>query len=357
MSGGVRALAAALPALGSYASSILPRVEAEREGWLARAAAIPDPVLREHALAALREKSANVDATGVFAVLAPRRHRVRMVRAGTSLQIAVDYLDSLGEDPGGEVLADGLQLHRALAAAVIPGTLPDDPYREHPRGDDGGYLAELVTTCAAASSALPSFEICREALLAAVVRCGEGQAYTHATTAGDSSGLRAWAEGLEVGAGFSWWETAAGAASSVSAHALLALAAGPRSTAVEAERVDAAYFPPIGALTVLLDDLVDLEDDLAAGEHNYLSYYADDEALADRLGSIAAKASAAVAGLPRAGRHEAILAGVAGFYLAQPAAAAPRWAPARRQLLESLGPATRVLAAFSRRRKRSGGAV
>ncbi len=35
--------------------------------------------------------------------------------------------------------------------------------------------------------------------------------------------------------------------------------------------------PPIGALTVLLDDLIDRDDDLEAGEHNYLSYFADNE--------------------------------------------------------------------------------
>ena len=78
-----------------------------------------------------------------------------MVAAGAALQIAVDYLDSLGEDAGDDPLADGLRLHGALAAAVAPGIVPDDPYRFHPRGEDGGYLAELVAACAGASSVLP----------------------------------------------------------------------------------------------------------------------------------------------------------------------------------------------------------
>jgi hypothetical protein len=56
----------------------------------------------------------------------------------------------------------------------------------------------------------------------------------------------------------------------VPAHALLAAAADARTTAAEATRIDAAYFPSIGALTVLLDDLIDREEDLAGGEHNYL---------------------------------------------------------------------------------------
>src|SRR6201999_2842985 len=136
------------------------RIGRERQHWLARASRIPDPVLRTPALAALREKSANVDATGGLATLAPRRHRPAVVRAGTALQIAVDYLDSLGEDPGDDALADGLRLHRALAAAVSPGARLDDPYRDHPHREDGGYLAELVATCAEAGAMLPRIAEC-----------------------------------------------------------------------------------------------------------------------------------------------------------------------------------------------------
>jgi tetraprenyl-beta-curcumene synthase len=352
MAGEGRALAGAVGAFGAYASAVLPRVARERERWLERAAGIPDPTLRRQALAALREKSANVDATGVFATLAPRRHRPAVVRAGTALQIAVDYLDSLGEDPGDDALADGLRLHRALAAAVAPGSRLDDPYRDHPHREDGGYLAELLATCAEAGAVLPRIAECRPVLARALNRCGEGQSHTHAAAIGDPGALARWAEGLGAGPDYSWWEVAAGAASSVAAHALLALAADPGATEADAERIDAAYFPSIGALTVLLDDLVDLDEDVAVGEHNYIAYFPDDDALAERLGALAEAARTAIAPLPRRGRHEAILAGVAGFYMAQPAARAPRWRDARRRLLGPLGAAARLLTGFSRLRER-----
>jgi tetraprenyl-beta-curcumene synthase len=352
MDGGGRTLAGALGAFGAYTATVLPRVDRERERWAERAARIPDPVLRDQALAALREKAANVDATGVFATLAPRRHRPAVVCAGAALQIAVDYLDSLGEDAGGDALEDGLRLHRALAAAVTPGARPDDPYRAHARGDDGGYLEDLVATCAEAGAVLPRIGECRPSLVASLTRCGEGQAYTHAAAGGDPGPLSAWANGLGAGPEYSWFEVAAGAGSSVAAHALLAVAADDRTTAADAGRVDAAYFPSIGALTVLLDDLVDLDEDVAMGEHNYISYFADDGDLAERLGALADAARTAIAALRRRGRHEAILAGVAGFYLAQPAARAARWAPARRRLLTSLGAPARALTAFSRLRER-----
>lgn len=350
MNGGGRALAEAFGALGVYATSVLPAIRSERDRRLTRAAQIPDPVLRGQALAALREKSANVDATGVFATLAPRRRRGAVIRAGASLQIAVDYLDSLSESGDARsALDDGLRLHRALVGAVTGGPV-DDPYGLHPHGEDGGYLGELVAECAAAGAVLPRIAECRPALLAAVIRCGEGQAYTHAASRGDPDRLRPWAEGLDADPGWAWWEVAAGASSSVAAHALLALAADDSATAGDAARVDSAYFPPIGALSVLLDDLVDLDEDVRIGEHNYISYAADDRVLAERLGSLAERARAAIRPLPRRGHHEAILAGVAGFYLAQPAARAARWAPARRRLLESLGAPARILTAFSRLR-------
>ncbi len=163
--------------------------------------------------------------------------------------------------------------------------------------------------------------------------------------------LRAWALGLEAPAEYRWWEVAAGASSSVAAHALIAAAADPRTTAETAALIDAAYQPPIGALTVFLDDLVDRDEDLAAGEHNYLVYYESSEAAAERLALIA-------------GRAEALIARPAAL---RPPQGDPRWGrrllpqrrrrgepyarPIRERLLDALGPGARLLTAFMRVRR------
>ncbi|HET6999104.1 MAG TPA: DUF2600 family protein [Solirubrobacterales bacterium] len=63
---------------------------------------------------------------------------------------------------------------------------------------------------------------------------------------------------------------------------MIAAAADPATSAAEAELIDAAYFPSIGALTVLLDDLIDRNEDLAADAHNYIAYYRDSEEAANR---------------------------------------------------------------------------
>ena len=176
----------------------------------------------------------------------------------------------------------------------------------------------MVAACQDAVAQLPASERMLPLLRRTANRCGEGQSYTHAAAQAGADELEAWASRHESAPGYLWWELAAGACSSVATHALISAAADPRTTADEAALIDAAYFPPIGALTVLLDDLIDREDDLEAGEHNYLSYFANNEQAAVRISLLAGRAKAAIAHLRHPRRHRAILAGVAGFYLSAP---------------------------------------
>lgn len=354
---GVRETVAVARALAIYRGAVVPRVRAGLRRWEERAAAIPDPVLRGHALSALGEKSGNVEATAVFAILAPRRTRPAAVAAMTALQVAVDYLDTLGEQPAAEPLANGLALHGALVDALSPGEPVGDWYGLNPQRDDGGYLLGLVDACRQAVAALPATEAVLPAARLAAQRCGEGQGHTHAAerTSGSATGespdtLEAWALTLDAPPGYTWWELAAGASSSVAAHALIAAGADGRTTPAGAETIDRAYFPPIGALTVLLDDLVDRDADLAAGAHNYTAYYEDGEEAAARLALLAARARAATAPLRHRDLHRAILAGVAGFYLAAPGARRNYAKPAAAALLDALGLPVRLIASFTRHR-------
>lgn len=339
-------------ALLTYERRVLPLARAELKGWRARADAIPDPDLRAAAHSALTEKSRNTEATAVFAILAPRERRGRSVRAIAALQIATDFLDSLGEAPVDDPLADGLALHRAICDAVSPGAGPGDWYSRHPQQEDGGYLAALVAACQEEVADLPAPGVV-PFLQRAAIRCGEGQSYTHAAAAGRGGveELERWAGRQEAAPGYLWWELAAGAGSSVAVHALLASAADGRMTAEEAELIDAVYFPPIGALTVLLDDLTDRDEDLRTGQHNYLGYCAGEEQAANRIGLLADRARAATTALRDGRRHRAILAGVAAFYLSAPANRTGYAGPIRERLLDSLGPTVRPLVAAMRLRR------
>lgn len=299
----------ALTTLTRYRGAILPVVDRELE-WITRcAAAIPDPALRDSALHALTEKRANVEATATLSTLAPRRGRRSVIRASTALQVAVDYLDNLGEAAGPDALEDGVRLHHSLVVALTPGAPPTDWYEHHPHREDGGYLDALVASCQEAVAALPG-QAALPAARRAIVRCGEGQSHTHAD---HGAGLEAWAATLPPHPQLHWWEAAAGASSSVGAHALLALAGTPRCKAAEAEQILAAYDPWIGALTVLLDDFVDRERDERTGDHNYASHWDDDAA--DRIDFLVAGARRALREVPRQTVHEAILNGVLAYYL------------------------------------------
>jgi tetraprenyl-beta-curcumene synthase len=345
-----------LVALGRYEGSIRPRVRRELAGWRHHAGQVPDPALRAAALGALTEKAANVEAVAVFATLAPRRGRAAVVRAIVALQAAIDYLDLLGEQPGPDPLADGLRLHAALGTGFSAGAGTDESHGEqdwyslHPHGDDGGYLDALLRACRESFAALPSSASLGAPARAAALRCGTGQSHTHAAAAAGPEELRAWAEKLPAPPGYRWWELAAGACSSVAAHALIALAAEPGASIAEAGATEAAYFPATGALTVLLDDLIDREADARAGEHSYLDYYASAEEAGKRLAWIHARADEAIAPLPRAARHRAILTGVLAFYLSSPAAGTPLAEPTRMRLLAAAGPAVGALASLLRLR-------
>ena len=299
-----REVGAAASALGAYVTTVLPQTRRE----LRRLGPLP------------REKAANAEAVAVFATLAPRSQRAAAVRAIIALQVAIDLRDAAEE--GGPAQLNDAELQRL----------------------EESWRREVA--------ALPAYSAVAPLLDGAVARCEAGQRRTHAAAAGDVEPLRRWADRLDPPTGYRWFEAAAGASSSVAAHALIAAAADPRTTSEDAVLIDAAYHPSVGALTVLLDDLVDLAEDRAAGEHNYMAYYESPKEAANQLGLIADRALAGTESLPRAGRHRAILAGIAAFYLSTAEAETELGRRARRRLLESLGPATRLLAGFSRARRR-----
>jgi tetraprenyl-beta-curcumene synthase len=302
----IREAGAAASALGAYLTTVLPQTRRE----LKRLGPLPE------------EKAKNTEAVAVFATLAPRPARAAVVRAIVTLQAAIDLRDEIEE--------------AGAAAAPPEATARIERLEEAWRRE--------VASLPAHAAVLPQLE-------AAVERCRAGQLQTHLAAEHGPKPLERWALGLENTSGYRWWEVAAGASSSVAAHALIAAAADPATTAETAALIDAAYQPPVGALTVFLDDLVDREEDLAAGEHSYLRYNTGSEEAAERLGLIATRGWDLLADLSRAGRHRAILAGVAAYYLSARGAETPYARPIRTRLLETLGPGARLLTAFMRVRR------
>ena len=114
--------------------------------------------------------------------------------------------------------------------------------------------------------------------------------------------------------------------------------------------VEAAYFPWIGALHSLLDNLVDTTEDRATGQHSLIGCYDSMQEAAARMGELAERALAAARSLPNARAHTLVLAAMASFYLCTPEASTPEALPLTRAVLGALdGPADLTMLVFRAR--------
>lgn len=330
-----------------YWSTVAPGVRRQLRRWYGHAQKIADPVLRAHAATKLREERANTEVIATLCTLAPRRHRRTVIDAAVALQVMYDYLDAVTEEPAFNSLEDGRQLFRTFAVALTPGEPPVDYYRYHPHRDDSGYLDALVASARGAIEKLPALAAVLPIVQDAAARFGEAQVRSHAVTRHGVLQLEAWATDGAATTGLSWWEWAGGAAASVLAvHALLSAAADAGTTRAQALEIDHAYL--LGsALTTMLDSIVDDEVDEATGSHRYVAYYGDAEAAACRIAWLARVAVVAARRLPHAAHHTMTVAGIAGFYLSDPAARRGNAALVGARVAAELGPSiVPILATF-----------
>ena len=251
--------------------------------------------MRALASGKLRDERFNAQVAATLGTLAPRSHRVRVIEAIVALQVLYDYIDVLSEQPTAEPPIDGRQLFTALRDAVA---LPIEDGRESATGsardyyagraysDDGGYLQALVETVGSALAGLPSAATIAPVARASAARCGEAQVLNHEASGSGIAQARRSATAQASGTGLGWQEFLAGATASVLAiGALIAAAADAGTTREQADELDALYLS-IGALT-MLDSVVDLQEDIAAGQLGYVQYYADPDVFAQRLATVA----------------------------------------------------------------------
>jgi tetraprenyl-beta-curcumene synthase len=313
--GRVRVVATFAWSMLLYWLAIFPRASRELARWRSRAASIPDPELRRHALTKLEDEHLSAEGAAAFAILADRRHRHHLVRICVAFEVMYDYLDAVSEAT--PTLDNNRQLHRALSAAFSIDPVELD-YYAHSEADDGGYLAELVEACRASLGDLPSRVAVVPALLRAATRAAEAQSLNHAGGHDGHRMLAAWARTQPSSElGFHWWETAAAAGSPLAIYALLAAACAATTTASQADAIERAYFPWVAALEWLLESAVDRADDLVTGNHSYVAHYASSTEAIERLGAIAEHATADVRRLPQTVRHRLLLAGMVGMHLSR----------------------------------------
>jgi tetraprenyl-beta-curcumene synthase len=334
-----------------YWLTVFPSVSRGLRHWEDRAKQIPDPALRRIALDSLRKRG-NIEGAAAFAAFAPRARRAAVVRALVAFQAAYNYLDMLSEQPHEEAIANGRRLHEALLVALDPSADQLEYYAHHPQHDDGGYLQEMIDTCRTALSTLPSYAAVAKSARIAAERIVTFQSLNVGKTQGDHDALSRWArEETPSGADLEWWETAAAAGSSLGVHVLIAAAADSELRQADIAEIDDAYFPWIGALHSLLDNIVDRQEDAITDQRSLVEYYASPAQAAARLQMLAVKAVGCARALTRGERHAIILAAMAGNYLSTPEANAPDVEALSQSVLKAIGDlATPTLLVFKLRR-------
>jgi tetraprenyl-beta-curcumene synthase len=323
-----------------YWLSVFPRFRCEMRSWQAHARTIVDPVLRGLALEAQHAKRRSLEGAVAFAAFVPRSAQRPLIAALAAYQVIFDYLDTLAEQPNADPINNGRQLNQALLSALEPrGTRFDDYYAHHRQRDDSGYLQALVETCRTALAQLPSYASITIPVHRAAERIVVYQSLNHGDAERTHDAFAKWArEETQSNIGLHWWETAAAAGSSLGVLALISATADPALTLEDAEALDGAYYPWIGALHTLLDSLIDRDEDAAApGQRSLLDYYASPTETAVRLEMIATQAVRHTRLLPGAYNHAMLLAAMASFYLSDTQASKPNARLAKKRVLAAMG--------------------
>lgn len=328
-----------------YWVTIYPRARRQLAHWHRRAASIPDPVLRAHALEKLTVERLNPEAAALFASTAPRRARETLIALIVAYQLLYDYLDAVNEPPGCRELANGLQLHLALTDALRPGEPMQDFYRNNPQRYDGSYANALGAACAHILASLPGHARLAKTLFRAAERCRQAQARNHVIADHGIGALQRWCHAQDDSTHLLWWETAAAGISCLGVHALLARAADPDSVAADAEGTDAAYFPGVCAISALLDSLADHHADHGTANHSFTAHYRTRAEAADRLIAITQQTAHRLGGLPHSRRHAFILWGILSFYLSASTLHPSFSGPVAKAMIQVSGPATRTMRA------------
>ncbi|MBS1869248.1 MAG: DUF2600 family protein [Actinobacteria bacterium] len=336
-------------ALSLYWISIYPRTRAELRRWSERAEAIPDLVLRAHALAKLRSERMVLEGAAAFALLAARPHRVDVIRACVTFEIVYELTDVLGEQPVEHPLAHNERLNRALVSAVVPLT-PHEAHLLAIGERDPDYLHELIDACRTALMRLPGHAAILPTVQRLAALAAHAQTLNHGEPADRQRLFAAWATSCNAGDA-TWWEFAAAASSPLGIFALFAAASRSGLEPEMVVMIDAAYFPWIGAVVWLMESLVDHLEDACSDNLSYFGQYGSTDEAARRLVAVTARAYTAARSLPDGELHTILFTGAVGLYLSKHEARHRSVRPVAEAIRESLPGPIGPLMAVSRLRR------
>lgn len=321
--------------------NVLPQARRALSHWTSLAMQIPDPGLREQALASLRDKRFHADGGCVFAAAVTADASEPLVQVIVALQTISDYLDNLCDRTEATDERDFFQLHHAMRDAVHPAR-GHQPYYLHRDGDDGGYLNALVSVCQARLAAVPHYDDIEHDVTWLVERYCELQQIKHTyPIANRSRRLQAFAAPyLKQFPELQWWEFAAATGSTLAVFALITSALTAAAPTVQASKsVARAYFPWICGLHILLDYLIDVDEDQRGGDFNFVLCYDRKPQAIARLHLFGRRSLAAADTLAaHSAIHRHVVLGLLGMYLSDKKALRQPLARSAKRLVWAFGP-------------------
>jgi tetraprenyl-beta-curcumene synthase len=325
--------------LTRFIARIVPLSAASLQAIRERAQAIPDPQLRTEALSSVDRKAYHVAGACILATFLPTDTARAYVAIVAPLETIYDYLDNLC-DRHPEVGVEAYPvLHLAIADALDPTAPLRDYYARGPRGDDGGYLRDLVQQTQRALAQAPHLDLLRPHFAHAAALYGEMQTHKHYPAGEREQRCVAWYERhRDRYADIDWHEFASAAGSQFHVYGPLFEAFLDRRDAI-AGTYD-AYFPYVSALHVLFDAFIDQAEDREHGELNFSGVYGGAAALRTRVRSLFDAAKARLRQLPGDRAHRFVLDVMTLFYLSHPKVAAQGLEREARALLRTNAQAT-----------------
>ncbi|MDP9110398.1 MAG: tetraprenyl-beta-curcumene synthase family protein [Candidatus Eremiobacteraeota bacterium] len=283
----------------------------------AQAERIPDPLLRNEAIASVRDKAYHVAGASILATFLPAGAREHYVRIVAPLESIYDYLDNLCDRHPNVRVGAYPVLHRALADALDPSSTPGNYYASGPDGDDGGYLSWLALNVRAGLMQLAGYERLLPRFREAAALYADLQTYKHLPEIERNAACIAWFDSHKGRfPNLSWWEFASAAGSQFQVYGPLYEAFLGNFDGINSAYD--AYFPNVSALHVLLDYFIDQDEDLLHDELNFVACYVSPDAFRARAAALATSAAADIDKLSSHRAHAFVLRVMALFYLTHP---------------------------------------
>lgn len=304
----------------NFVTKVFPEVDRQLKHWTECCCNIKHDILRAQAFQSISDKKFHAQGGSVYS-LYPNADMQSITKFIVSFQTISDYLDNLCDRAGVLDEASFRQLHQSMLDAVDTARPVNDYYKYYPYKNDGLYLKCLVEECRSQITKLPSYDKISPSLIKYIQLYSNLQTYKHMAKDIREERLISWAsqyssEFPEI----SCWEFSAATGSTLGMFVLLAAACNPNLSADEVKAINAAYFPWICGLHILLDYYIDSHEDLQEGDLNFTYYYSDLKSCEERLSFFIVRSLECCASLPYPDFHITVIKGLLAMYLSDPKA-------------------------------------